>query len=92
MLPVSAWIISTVKKPEHFSIASSTTYRSGVERRPREPMYSRRRDEGDSFFTQSLSYFIRYCDEIDSFSCTRRIVSANSRATDRIVTFGQCFV
>lgn len=36
-----------------------------------------------------LNYLMRYCDEIDSWLCTRLIVSAKRRATERIVAFLQ---
>ena len=32
-------------------------------------------------------YLKRYCEDIDSWLCTRRMVSANRRATDSTVTF-----
>ena len=38
------------------------------------------------------SYFIRYCDEMDSQSWTRWMVSANMRATEMMVTFLQPLV
>ena len=37
-------------------------------------------------------YLNTYCDDIDLKSCTRRIVSANIRATDMMVHFLQSFL
>lgn len=38
-------------------------------------------------FTIKRIYFVKYCELIDLYSCTRRIVSANSGAIERVVTF-----
>lgn len=43
-------------------------------------------------FLNGLCYLMRYCDEIDSLECTRRIVSAKRRATEMMVHLLHCFL